>query len=276
MLKWLAILVVILAGAHKPLPVHWDNQHQEAQQQSAEAHPDAQATGTSDVEKENAANAERYAYYKAHPKEYFRDALAPANLSNWVLAGLGVIGGFLAGLTVLGIKRQIDHVAASERAWLTVDVLLSQAPEPESKLVWIDVPITNRGKTPARMHSIKAMPKFIPVPNAIADNKPGKLPPDPDYSDAEKLTELRGYDVIVAPGDTFMHHVYIWPGEYKEVITRMSTLYVYATIEYFDTIGGDRHTTSFCSIYAVPLPYFNEPTGFTFSPYIPATYFRAT
>ena len=111
MLKWLAILglailVLVLATAQKPLPVEGNNQQNQSQGKTNETQPDAQAIATSEINKENAANAERYAYYKAHPKEYFKTAFAPANLSNWVLAGLGVIGGLLALSTLCAIKRQ--------------------------------------------------------------------------------------------------------------------------------------------------------------------------
>ena len=208
-----------------------------------------------------------------------------------LLVGVGIWGIIVAVCTLRWIKhqshsarlsakaghRQANHLVASERAWLTVEVLNFEEPPPKSNMIWIEVAITNRGKTPARVQSIVATSKFVPTPNSIADATPGKLPPYPDYDDTERVTELRGYDLVIAPEDTFRHiHVYIWPGELVQIKARKHSLYVYGTIEYFDTVKGDSHTTSFCSMYAVPLPNFGEPTGFMFSQYIPATYFRAT
>jgi hypothetical protein len=175
-------------------------------------------------------------------------------------------------------KKQVDSMTASERAWLTAKVLDFEEPPPKSNMIWIEIPISNHGKTPARVHSIAATSKLVPVPkDAIADATPGKLPGIPEYSDPNRVIELRGYDIIIAPGDTFKHlHVYIWPKEWNLIKISEFTLYVYGTIEYFDTVGKDLHTTRFCSIYSIPAPNFGEPTGFMFSPCIPATYFCAT
>ena len=115
-------LAVVLLGAQKPLPVNGGDQHKQAENQSNESKPDAQAVVAAEVNKENAANAQKYAYYKAHPNEYFRDAFAPANLSNWILAGLGVIGGVIAVITLVTFKRQTDHMIASERAWMMAEL----------------------------------------------------------------------------------------------------------------------------------------------------------
>ena len=113
MWKSLAILALVLAATQKPLPVNGGQPQQQTQAQTNEPKPDAQAAPAAEVEKENAANAQRYAYYKAHPKEYFHAAVAPVNLANWVLAFLGMIGGILAGLTVWSIKRQADLMKQS-------------------------------------------------------------------------------------------------------------------------------------------------------------------
>lgn len=125
MLKRLAILTVlawsILAGAQKPLPVQRNEQQNQPQDKSGETSQNTQAIAATEVEEENAANAQRYAYYKAHPKEYLKTAIAPANLSNWILAGLGVIGGIIAGSTLWVIKRQIDLQAAGMQQWVDVE-----------------------------------------------------------------------------------------------------------------------------------------------------------
>jgi hypothetical protein len=123
MLKHLVILVVLMWGglayADKPLPVDGGQQEDHSQSQTGKPKPNAPPPCVSEVCKENAANAERYAYYKAHPEEYLKAALAPANLSNWILAGLGVIGGVLALLTVLTMRwsseRQLRAYVVVER-----------------------------------------------------------------------------------------------------------------------------------------------------------------
>jgi hypothetical protein len=178
-----------------------------------------------------------------------------------------------AGAALLNAQSVLD----SERAWLTAEVLNFEQPQPKSNMIWIEVAINNRGKTPARVHSIVATSRLVPTPDSIADATPGKLPPYPDFSDTNRVIELREYDLVVAPEYTFGHiHVYIWPREWDQIRARKLSLHVYGTIEYSDTVKGGSHATSFCSIYAVPLPNFGEPTGFMFSLYIPAAYFRAT
>jgi len=154
--KYLAIFVVILAVAQKPLPVYGYDQHQQTQQKSGEARPDAQAAVAADVGKENAANAQRFAYYKANPKEYFKAAFAPANISNWVLAVLGIVGGLLGWWTILGVKRQSKHIVSSERAWMVPAIsspsfgdVMNPADKADNWLLPIEVSVTNRGKTPA-------------------------------------------------------------------------------------------------------------------------------
>jgi len=164
MLKSLAIFIVILlAVAQKPLPMYGYDQHQQTQQKSGEASPDAQAAITDDVGKENAANTQRFAYYKAHPKEYLKAAIAPANLSNWILAGLGVIGGVLAWLTILTMRwsseRQLRAYVVVERGIIAnvANPVHNRRDSPETVARIIDpqagphaqITIKNTGQTPA-------------------------------------------------------------------------------------------------------------------------------
>jgi hypothetical protein len=216
-----------------------------------------------------------------------KDPIAAQDPDKWVRRGFWINTALVLITLVIAIatlrqanavKKQTGHVVASERAWLKAEVINPDPPE-DTRLIWIEIPITNRGKTPARVHNIEVTSKLVPPPtDSVADATPGKLPLYPDYSDRERVMGLRNYDLIIAPEDTFRHmHVYIRPREWNQIRARELTLYVYGSIDYFDTVGGDCHTTSFCSIYAVPLPnFYNEPTGFMFTPYIPSTYFRAT
>jgi hypothetical protein len=174
-------------------------------------------------------------------------------------------------------KTQAEHFLASERAWITAEAVNFEEPAPKSSIIWIEVPITNHGKTPARVKRVLVTPQFIPVPPNSVAGTPGKLPEHPDYSNWNRRMDLAGYDLIIAPKETLRHiHIHIFPNELGEIMTREVTLYVHGTIEYTDTIGTDLHKTCFCSIYSVPYPGFNEPTGFTFSRFIPAAYFCAT
>lgn len=139
------------------------DQHQQTQQKSGEASPDAQAAITDDVGKENAANTQRFAYYKAHPKEYLKAAIAPANLSNWILAGLGVIGGVLAWLTILTMRwsseRQLRAYVVVERGIIAnvANPVHNRRDSPETVARIIDpqagphaqITIKNTGQTPA-------------------------------------------------------------------------------------------------------------------------------
>lgn len=117
----LAIFVALLVVAQKPLPVKGNDQQNQPQDKCSETNHNAQAVAATEVEEENAANAQRYAYYKAHHKEYLKAAIAPANLSNWVLTGLGVIGGIVAVLTLWVIKRQTNLQAAAMQQWVDVE-----------------------------------------------------------------------------------------------------------------------------------------------------------
>ena len=103
--------------------MNWSQQQEHSESQTESANPPAPPPCTSAVSKENAENAERYAYYKSHPKEYFEAAFAPANASNWILAILGIVGGILAGLTLWTIKRQADIQAAGLKQWIDVQVM---------------------------------------------------------------------------------------------------------------------------------------------------------
>jgi hypothetical protein len=173
--------------------------------------------------------------------------------------------------------QQANHLVASERAWLTAQVMDFPEPHKDSQLIWIPIPITNRGKTSARIDSILVASRLIPVPET-SYGMPGKLPEMPDYADRTKvIATVQKYDIIIGPDDTFSHsHAYIFPKEWEDVKAKKLTLYVYGFIDYFDTLKGLRHRTAFCSIYWRTDPRYNEPTGFMFSPIIPAAYFCAT
>ena len=165
MLKCLAIfaLLSISVWAQKPLPMNGSQKQQQAQTHANKARQDAPPPCATEVCKENAENAERYAYYKAHPEEYLKAAVAPANLSNWILAGLGIIGGILALLTILTMRwsaeRQLRAYVVVERGIIAnvANPIHNRRDSPETVARIVDpqagphaqITIKNTGQTPA-------------------------------------------------------------------------------------------------------------------------------
>jgi len=170
-----------------------------------------------------------------------------------------------------------DSAAAlvnSERAWLSVEIKTPNPPY-SPHIIWIDTPITNYGKTPARVKQILVTKKFVPFPeNSLG--RPGELPEIPEYENSHTV-KLEGRDIIIAPGGTLEHmHIEISPQDLARMHDRSVSLYVYGFVEYLDTIKEAEHKTCFCAIYWVAEENWNEPTGFIFSPIIPPAYFCAT
>ncbi|MGO9325209.1 MAG: hypothetical protein ACLP07_11670 [Terracidiphilus sp.] len=167
MRKRLAMLGILLAGilacAQKPLPMEGSQQQKQSQSHADEAQPNTPPPCVSEVCKENAENAERYAYYKTHPEEYLKAAIAPANLSNWILASLGVIGGILALFTILTMRwsaeRQLRAYVTVERGIIAnvANPVHNRKDNPETVARIIDpqagptaqITIKNTGQTPA-------------------------------------------------------------------------------------------------------------------------------
>lgn len=167
MLKRLAIVGLlflgVLACAKKPLPVQGGDQQEHTQTDPAKSQPNAPPPCTSEVCRESADNAERYAYYKAHPKEYWKAAIAPANLSNWILAVLGVIGGVSALFTIHTMRssseRQLRAYVTVERGIIAnvANPVHNRRDSPETVARIIDpqagpaaqITIKNTGQTPA-------------------------------------------------------------------------------------------------------------------------------
>jgi hypothetical protein len=77
MLKCLTILLLVMSLANKPLPVHGNGDHQQSDSKQDTTDPASPPHVATEVEKENASNAERYAYYKTHKKEYIKKLPSP-------------------------------------------------------------------------------------------------------------------------------------------------------------------------------------------------------
>jgi hypothetical protein len=118
-----SLFAMLLLVTQNHIPLKGSQQQNQPQTNCADAQSPAPTDPATEVGKENAANAERYAYYKAHKKEYLKAAITPASASNWVLAVLGVFGGFLALFTLLAIKRQTDLLVDKERARVRVEMV---------------------------------------------------------------------------------------------------------------------------------------------------------
>jgi hypothetical protein len=167
MLKRLAILSLLalgfLTGEHIPFPVKGDDQQYHAREKKDASNPFPQAACGSSVCKENADNAERYAYYKAHPKEYWKAITAPVNAANWILAFFAVIGSILAWGTLIVIRRsserQLRAYVLPESADISnvADPPLAIGPprETAAKILYpewgavVMVQVKNMGQTPA-------------------------------------------------------------------------------------------------------------------------------
>ncbi|MGA8150982.1 MAG: hypothetical protein WB952_08540 [Terriglobales bacterium] len=217
------------------------------------------------------------------PKSYLCRLFSPENLPNIALA---IIGALTLGAiwyqaremtrATEEMKKGTQTAINSERAWLTAEVKNFDDPPPDSHMIWIEIPITNNGRTPARITRIAVTSKIIPFPDT-GWGRPGELPKVPEYNDASRVVTLEGQDIIITPTDTLRHmHVYILPAELERIRTRKDSLYVYGSIEYRDTVKDLPHQTCFCAIYWVPERGFNEYAGFMFSQIIPASYFCAT
>lgn len=274
MWKVLAILILISTVAQKPLPVNRDQK-----QAYPQAHEDAPHNATppfcsvSDIDKENADNAKRYTYYKSHPKEYLKAALAPANASNWVLAFLGIIGACIAIVTLLTLKGQTNHVVASERAWVTVGISqpsledMSIRAKPDNYGVGIGLTFKNLGKTPSKIVGsyVRALMADSVDPNArpISPN----LPESPDYSLKLEHSIIAQPGIFWMPRQKFEYLVFLPKMFFEKDLARWEisekALCIYGFIEYVDVFNRN-HNTRFCYVYApirASLPLQNPASG---------------
>jgi len=141
-----SLFAVLLLVTQNYVPLKGCQQQNQAQTRASETKPPAPSSFASKVAEENAADAERYAYYKTHHEEYLKAAIAPANASNWVLAGLGVVGGIIGLLTLFSIKYQIGLMIKKERARIRVNM---GKVEYGRGVVEVIYTVTCNGSTPA-------------------------------------------------------------------------------------------------------------------------------
>jgi hypothetical protein len=264
-LLW-ASLIVFFALAQKPLPLNGGQKQEQTQTKPADTQPPAPPPITSEVGKENAANAERYAYYKTHKKEYLKAAIAPANLSNWILAGLGIIGGVLGLLTLLSIKRQADLMAEQnktvrDRERARISTLNPTKPDfkpvdsffgPEQVPVLIRIFVINDGDTRAFNAEVVGMLRIDP-------NSAGKFDPKGIGLDIPKIIRVgtenpvqvtvTGLGAMV--GATTSEFTIIPKALADDVREARKSLRIMGVIFYED-VFGDNHETPFNYLWEVP------------------------
>ena len=234
-----AVVTVISAGTQKPLPMNRGCQQEHPQPNTDIGQPPAPSCA-SEVCKENTENAERYAYYKAHPKEYFKTAIAPANLSNWILAALGIIGGILAVLTLRTFKRQTDHIVTSERAWMIAEPGDARIPpeiEGATGIRWTEfsVRLVNKGKTPAFLLEAGYCGKVLPH----GEQLPIIQPP---YGEKE-ISKWDGKGLPLLPNaDVRKDHLGVWANDPVKITRSFDVLWVYGYIKYGNAFGFVRET----------------------------------
>lgn len=249
------MLLVAPVGTEKPLPMQGSQKQEQAQPKTDTANPAAPGPCASEVCKENAANAERYAYYKAHPKEYLKAAVAPANLSNWVLAGLGVIGGILALFTLSTIKAQTSHLVTSERPWMVVQMLGAPQMYPDSGLVGAICKLENCGRSIAHI---------IEIGNAIEVLEKGVALPEkfPKF-DARSFCRWEGNGVPLFPESNIQRSAVketLNPNAAAEVFSGEQVFWFYGYVKYHDAFVGRRifrrpwRETRYCFKWQHPRP----------------------
>lgn len=205
--------------------------------------PDPQSVALTEVNKDNAENAQRYAYYRAHPKEYLKAATGPANASNWILACLGIIGAIVGIRTLLVVGRQVTNAMRSDRAWLVVETAeLVEGNPSQPGQVFVQCAVKNYGKTVARVLGMNARWGVGPI------NIPGTTWDDSLFAFAKKgpskWTFLPGttsamhspvQEITAKAGDKVT--IGIQPGE---------TQFIHGVVFYWDAFTKKRRTTRFC------------------------------
>jgi hypothetical protein len=243
MLKCLAVLAFLSAAAQNPLPTLGNEQPRQTQVATEKSGPNVQPAARLEADKGNAENAQTFAYYKAHPKEYLKAAIAPANASNWILACLGIIGAGVGIGTLWVVGRQVTNAMRSDRAWLVVEKAeLVEGNTSQPGQVFVQCAVKNYGKTVARVLGMNARWGIGPLNNpgetwddsllAFARNAQSKwtfLPGTTSamHSPVQGLIATAGSKVTLGfqPGDTqFIHGV----------------------VFYWDAFTKKRRTTRFC------------------------------
>jgi hypothetical protein len=243
MLKCLAVFTFLLAIAQEPLPVYRDGQPRQTQDATGKPCPNAPPVAITEVDKDNAENAQRYAYYKAHPKEYWKAAIAPANASNWILACLGIIGAAVGIGTLCVVGRQVTNAMRSDRAWLVVEKAeLVEGNPSQPGQVFVQCAVKNYGKTVARVLGMNARWGIGPL------NNPGKTWDNSLFAFANSVRSKWTF----LPGTTSAMHspVQEFTSSAGSKVTvgfqSGDTQFIHGVVFYWDAFTKKRRTTRFC------------------------------
>jgi hypothetical protein len=131
--------------------MEWNHQQEHSQPSAGESQAQPPPLSLSEQGNQTATNDERYAYYKAHPKEYLKAAVAPANLSNWILAFIGMAGISVGICTIFAVVRQTNIAVSKERAVLAFSLGEEKIyrTDEEEETWQLDFTIRNLGPTRA-------------------------------------------------------------------------------------------------------------------------------
>lgn len=265
MLISLLFVVALVAGAHHPPQAHGGDQQPRLQQ----VIPCPKIAVRSVVEQENADNAERYAYYKTHLKEYLRAGFAPANISNWILAALGLVGGVMAYDTLRTFKRQTDHMVNSERPWMVASIEREKIPQYDGlTMVGFSIRCRNVGKTPAFVVSMKHHGVILPRETDLPDER---LP-----WEKFNVEEWPEPGIPLQPNDFLLRNNFTtWASNPPALRHGIDWLWVYGEIVYLDG-QKNRHETRYCFLWDCvhDVEGVGKDTHFLIRG--PASYIRAT
>lgn len=229
------VLAVLLLVTQNPIPRNGSQQQQYPQTKPTNGQTAQPAIVATKPTNQHGEEAQRYAQYKAKSEQYLKAAFAPTYLSNWVLAGLGVIGGGLAILTLFAIKRQADHMAAQntqmvskERARLVVTV----ADFPEGTLGWYEFKFRVNNLGPTNAYNIQGSSLLSLVPKCsqpAKDFNPIYTPSVIKPEDVEVVLSANSYNI---DGNLF-----------ADLIANTKTFHIAGIIFYEDVFGEKRETS---------------------------------
>ncbi len=257
MLKIFAIFGLLLLAVQKPHPAHSSGQQSRPVSQS-EVIQQKTPPPESELTKENKDNEDRFAYYRSHKVEYVKFAFLPGNLSNWVLALLGIIGAVVAIVTVSAVRKQGGHIVTSERAWMVAEIELDGIP-PEvdgaTGIRWTGYSINfvNKGKTPAYLIETGHAAKVL----SYKDSLPEKHLP----FEEKAISKWKGKGLPLQPND-HEHRGFqgTWAQDPVKIGRGADVLWVYGYIKYRDAFGVSRETW-FCRRYVQEIEKYQK-SGF--------------
>jgi hypothetical protein len=242
MLTRLSIFIFLFVLAQRALPMQGGQQGVQTQSHQEETTSNAPVNCASEICKEDAAKAERNAYYKAHHEEYFWAAFGPENLSNWVLAGVGGIGIIVALCTLFAVSSQSDQmrrqneiVVSRERPRIAIELKkIDVVKVYESEYKRVHALVTISGATDAFVNLTQF---YCCIGEDDGYKKPKLIPSFTQLSSIIKsMSEPIECSAIVMSG----LKVHLDAAEVERVRAEELYFYALAMIRYSDVFGEDR------------------------------------